>query len=76
VLSTVYLVITVRFWVAGVRMILINCEVINYEVVLSNAAIVNANATSNPDLFWALKGGGDQFGEAHYFNISSSSKVF
>jgi hypothetical protein len=57
-------------------MILINCEVVNYEVVLSNAAIVNANTTSNPDLFWALKGGGDQFGEAHYFNISPSSKVF
>ncbi len=44
---------------------LIKCEVVNYEVVLSDGAIVNANAKSNPDLFWALKGGGDQFGKSH-----------
>ena len=37
--------------------------VANYEVVLSNATIVDANATHNTDLFWALKGGGNQFGE-------------
>lgn len=37
--------------------------VISYEVVLSNATIVAANADTNPDLFWALKGGGNQFGE-------------
>ncbi|KAI1178067.1 FAD-binding domain-containing protein [Nemania sp. FL0916] len=34
----------------------------NFEVVLSNGAIINANATSNADLFWALKGGGPNFG--------------
>ncbi len=38
-------------------------KVLNYEVVLSNAAVVDANATSHPDLFWALKGGGNQFGK-------------
>lgn len=38
-------------------------NVVNYEVVLADASIVNANATSNPDLFWALKGGGNQFGK-------------
>ena len=38
-------------------------NVINYEVVLANASIVNANSSSNPDLYWALKGGGNQFGE-------------
>jgi FAD/FMN-containing dehydrogenase len=37
-------------------------NVVNYEVVLANASIVNANASSNSDLYWALKGGGNQFG--------------
>ncbi|CAJ2512213.1 Uu.00g052280.m01.CDS01 [Anthostomella pinea] len=36
--------------------------VVNFEIVLSSAEIVNANATSNPDLFRALKGGGNNFG--------------
>lgn len=41
----------------------LSCDnVVNYEVILANASIVNANATSNTDLFWALKGGGNQFG--------------
>jgi hypothetical protein len=44
------------------RNLLTKLSVLNYEVVLSNGTIVNANATSNPDLFWALKGGGNQFG--------------
>lgn len=38
-------------------------NVVNYEVVLANASIVNANASNNPDLFFALKGGGNQFGQ-------------
>jgi len=38
-------------------------HVINYEVVLANAIIVNVNVTSHTDLFWALKGGGNQFGK-------------
>lgn len=37
--------------------------VLNYEVVLSNGTIVNANPSSNGDLYWALKGGGNQFGK-------------
>ncbi len=53
---------------------LIKCEVVNYEVVLSNGAIVNANADSNPDLFLALKGGGDQFGESQQSRINVWSK--
>jgi hypothetical protein len=48
---------------------LIAPKVVNYEVVLSNASIVNANATSNMDLFWALKGGGDQFGETQHLRV-------
>ncbi|KAI8950403.1 putative oxidoreductase [Xylaria longipes] len=34
----------------------------NYEVVLANGSIVNANAKSNPNLHWALKGGSNNFG--------------
>ncbi|GAP85194.1 putative fad linked oxidase-like protein [Rosellinia necatrix] len=34
----------------------------NFEVVLSDGTIVNANVTSHSDLFWALKGGGPNFG--------------
>lgn len=28
---------------------------------MANGTIVNANRTSNPDLWWALRGGGNQF---------------
>lgn len=45
--------------------------VTNYEVVLANGTIVNANAQSNPDLFWALKGGGNQFGIVTKFTIKT-----
>jgi hypothetical protein len=55
---------------------LIVCKVLNYEVVLSNASIVNANATSNTDLFWALKGGGDQFGETRPSSIILRANAF
>jgi hypothetical protein len=32
------------------------------QVVLANGSVVQASATNNPDLFWALKGGGSNFG--------------
>ncbi|PHH66619.1 hypothetical protein CDD81_6456 [Ophiocordyceps australis] len=34
----------------------------NFEVVLANGSIVNANRFRNANLFWALKGGGNNFG--------------
>ena len=36
---------------------------IEYQVVLANGSVVDANAQSNPDLWWALKGGSNNFGE-------------
>lgn len=46
-------------------------NIVNYEVVLSDATIVNANKTSNTDLFWALKGGGNQFGMVTKFTMTA-----
>jgi FAD/FMN-containing dehydrogenase len=46
-------------------------NVVNYEVVLADGSIVNANANNYTDLFWALKGGGNQFGISH-FNMSET----
>ncbi|KAF7926272.1 uncharacterized protein EAE98_006567 [Botrytis deweyae] len=37
-------------------------NVVNFEVVLASGEIVQANATSHPDLFIALKGGSNNFG--------------
>ncbi|KAF2197572.1 bifunctional solanapyrone synthase [Delitschia confertaspora ATCC 74209] len=37
-------------------------NVISFEVVLASGAAVTASSTSNPDLFWALKGGSNNFG--------------
>lgn len=36
-------------------------NVISFECVLANGTIVNASQTTNPDLFFALKGGGNQY---------------
>ncbi|KAL4791452.1 hypothetical protein BDV19DRAFT_393063 [Aspergillus venezuelensis] len=44
-------------------------QVINYEVVLANGRIVNANNTDNVDFFRALKGGGNNFGIVTRFDI-------
>lgn len=33
------------------------------EVVLADGSIVNANNQTNTDLFWALKGGTNNFGK-------------
>ncbi|TID13242.1 FAD-binding domain-containing protein [Venturia nashicola] len=37
-------------------------SVISFEVVLANSTIVQASLNSQPDLFWSLKGGGNNFG--------------
>ncbi|KAG2420464.1 hypothetical protein HFD88_000076 [Aspergillus terreus] len=37
-------------------------NVVEYEVVLADSSIVRATRDTNPDLFWALKGGGSNYG--------------
>ncbi|KAL2865132.1 FAD-binding oxidoreductase [Aspergillus lucknowensis] len=44
-------------------------QVANYEVVLADGSIVNANDQTNPDLFRALKGGGNNFGIVTRFDM-------
>lgn len=39
------------------------------QIVLSNGSIVNANSGEHSDLFWALKGGGPNFGVVTRFDL-------
>ncbi|XWW99251.1 hypothetical protein V2A60_007260 [Cordyceps javanica] len=45
-------------------------NVLEYEVVLPNATIVQASYESHPDLYYALRGGGNNFGIVTSFNVS------
>ncbi|KAI0195870.1 hypothetical protein F4808DRAFT_452809 [Astrocystis sublimbata] len=45
--------------------------VVNYEVVLANSSILNANAKENTDLFWALKGGSNNYGIVTRFDVKT-----
>ena len=47
-------------------------NVLNYEIVLASGQVTNINATSNRDLFRALKGGSNNFGIVTRFDM----KVF
>ncbi|KAI2619381.1 FAD-binding domain-containing protein [Hypomontagnella submonticulosa] len=44
-------------------------QVANYEVVLADGSIVEANSTTNPDLFRVLKGGHNNFGIITRFDM-------
>ncbi|KAL3420349.1 Bifunctional solanapyrone synthase 4 [Phlyctema vagabunda] len=46
-------------------------NVISYEIVLANGTIATASATENPDLFWALKGGGNSLGIVTLFTVKT-----
>jgi FAD/FMN-containing dehydrogenase len=46
-------------------------SILNFEVVLASGEIVNANATSLPDLFAALKGGQNNFGIVTRFDLKA-----
>ncbi|KAL9079555.1 MAG: hypothetical protein Q9157_001552 [Trypethelium eluteriae] len=43
----------------------------NFELVLANGTVMNASVTENPDLYWALKGGGPNFGIVTRFEVNS-----
>ncbi|KAF4981520.1 hypothetical protein FZEAL_2705 [Fusarium zealandicum] len=48
----------------------LSCDnVVNYEVVLADGSVVNANAKVNSDLFKALKGGGSNLGIVTRFDM-------
>lgn len=44
-------------------------QVVNYQVILADGRIVNANKETHPDLFHALKGGGNNFGIVTRFDM-------
>ncbi|KAH7391675.1 hypothetical protein BKA64DRAFT_747181 [Cadophora sp. MPI-SDFR-AT-0126] len=50
-------------------------NVANFEVVLSNGSIVNANAASNSDLHRALKGGSNNFGVVTRLDLNAYDLV-
>ncbi|PHH88229.1 hypothetical protein CDD83_7805 [Cordyceps sp. RAO-2017] len=46
-------------------------NVVSYEVVLANGRVVEASVHSHPDLFWALKGGLNNFGIVTKFRLAT-----
>jgi hypothetical protein len=49
-------------------------NVISYEVVTACGKVINVSATSYPDLFWALRGGGNNFGIVTKFTVAAIQK--
>lgn len=50
-------------------------SVVNFEVVLANGSVVNANKSSNADLWKALKGGSGNFGIVTRFDMTALPSV-
>ncbi|RPA80294.1 FAD-binding domain-containing protein [Ascobolus immersus RN42] len=46
-------------------------NVVNYELVLPSGKLINVNKSSHPKLFWALKGGLNNFGLVTRFDIKT-----
>ncbi|KAI0389167.1 FAD-binding domain-containing protein [Xylariaceae sp. FL0594] len=49
----------------------ISDNVVNYEIVLASGDVVNANQKDHPDLWKALKGGGNNFGVVTRFDLKT-----
>ena len=43
----------------------------NYELVTANGEILDVNFESNPELYWALRGGGNNFGIVTAFDLET-----
>ncbi|KAF2125375.1 FAD-binding domain-containing protein [Dothidotthia symphoricarpi CBS 119687] len=50
-------------------------NVASFDVVTASGVIVTASSTQNSDLFWALRGGGNNFGIVTSFNINTHPLV-
>jgi FAD/FMN-containing dehydrogenase len=46
-------------------------NVASYEVVTASGAIINASPNAFPDLYWALRGGGNNFGIVTNFKLNA-----
>jgi hypothetical protein len=46
-------------------------NVVSFETILANGTIVDVNSSNHPDLFFALKGGGNQFGIVTRFTLKT-----
>ncbi|KAJ4992468.1 FAD binding domain-containing protein [Stagonosporopsis vannaccii] len=46
-------------------------NVLSYEVVTASGLVINVSQTSYPDLYWALRGGGNNFGIVTQFNVQA-----
>ena len=46
-------------------------NILNYELVTADSKILQVNANSHPDLFWALKGGSSNYGIVTRFDLKT-----